>query len=207
VRVALPFGTGTPENKRGSYRSALLGAGIEPVEDIVTLDGLDGLLLAGGNDVDPALYGAAREPQTEDPDTVRDCLELALLDEALRRDIPVLGICRGIQLLNVALGGTLRQHIDGHKCPKQREVHAVAIARGSKLETMLGAGDYIVNSRHHQCVDRIAEGLVPTAQSPDGIVEAVEFPAKRFVLAVQWHPEARTDGSDARIFEAFSAAL
>lgn len=207
TRVALPFGIGTPEEKRGSYRDALRQAGIEPVENVTDLAGLDGLLLAGGTDVDPALYGAAREAQTDEPDRVRDRLEGALLDEAIERDLPVLAICRGLQLLNVRLGGTLRQHIDGHKCPKVRDVHRIAIAPGSRLHAILETREYVVNSRHHQSADRVGKRLTATATAPDGVVESLELPGKRFVLAVQWHPEARTDGDDARLFEAFRKAM
>jgi len=207
IRVALPFGIGTPEEKRGSYRNALRQAGMEPVENVTDLSGVDGLLLAGGTDVDPALYGAEREADTDEPDRVRDSLEGALLDEALERDLPVLGICRGLQFLNVHLGGTLRQHIDGHKCPKVRDVHSVAIAPGSRLEAILGTREYVVNSRHHQAADRGGTALAVTAAAPDGVVEALELPGKRFVLAVQWHPEARADAPDARLFYAFRKAL
>jgi gamma-glutamyl-gamma-aminobutyrate hydrolase PuuD len=207
IRVALPFGIGTPEEKRDSYRNALRQAAIEPVENVADLRSLDGLLLAGGTDVDPALYGAACEAETDQPDRVRDGLEGALLDQALERDLPVLGICRGLQFLNVRLGGTLRQHIDGHKCPKVREVHGIAIAPGSRLEAILATREYVVNSRHHQAADRVGTGLAVTATAPDGVVEALELPGKRFVLAVQWHPEARTDGPDARLFEAFREAM
>jgi putative glutamine amidotransferase len=207
IRVALPFGIGTPESKRKSYRDALKGVGIEPVENVTTVAGLDGLLLAGGTDVDPALYGAARQPETDEPDRARDRLESDLLREALDRDLPVLAICRGIQLVNVALGGTLTQHIDGHRCPKQPEVHRIEIAPGSRLESILKVDDYVVNSRHHQSVDKVASGLVVTARAPDDVVEALELPGSRFVLAVQWHPEARTYGPDAKIFEAFRDAM
>ena len=207
IRVALPFGIGTPEEKRGSYRNALRQAGIEPVENITDLSGVDGLLLAGGTDVDPALYGAEGEAGADEPDRVRDGLEGALLDEALERDLPVLGICRGLQFLNVHLGGTLRQHIEGHKRPKVRDVHGIAIAPGSRLESILGEREYVVNSRHHQGADRVGTGLAVTATAPDGVVEALELPGRRFVLAVQWHPEARTDGPDAKVFEAFRKAL
>ncbi len=207
IRVALPFGIGTPEEKRGSYRNALRHAGVEPLEDVTDLRGVDGLLLAGGTDVDPALYGAAREAGTDEPDRVRDGIEGALLDEALVRDLPVLGICRGLQFLNVHLGGTLRQHIDGHKYPKVREVHSVTIAPGSRLEAILATREYVVNSRHHQAAERVGAGLAVTATAPDGVVEALELPGKRFVLAVQWHPEARTDSPDARLFDAFLKAL
>jgi len=207
IRVALPFGIGTPENKRDSYRRALAAAGIEPVEDLAALGDVAGLCLAGGTDVDPARYGEARGAATDEPDRARDGLETALLEEALARDLPVFGICRGLQLLNVACGGTLVQHIDGHRVPKQREVHAVRIAPGSGLHRILEADEYVVNSRHHQAAGRIASELRVTATSPDGVVEALEFPGKRFVLAVQWHPEARMDTADARLFEAFREAL
>jgi gamma-glutamyl-gamma-aminobutyrate hydrolase PuuD len=207
VRVALPFGISTPENKRGNYRRALLGAGIEPMEDRASLAGTAGLLLAGGGDIDPAHYGEARAPQTEESDVVRDLLETALLREALERDLPVLGICRGLQLLNVLLGGTLIQHIGGHDRPRVRDAHTVSVAPGSRLQSILGTAEYLVNTGHHQCIGRVADGLVVTATSPDDIVEAVEMPEKRFVLAVQWHPEARLDGADARLFAAFREGL
>jgi putative glutamine amidotransferase len=207
MKVALPFGIGTPESKRDSYRNALRAAGIEPVEDFTALDGVSGLLLAGGTDVDPALYGEPRRPETDEPDQKRDELERALLREALDRDLPVFGICRGIQLFNVVLGGTLLQHIEGHKFPKVREVHEVAIAPGCTLASILGPGAYTVNSRHHQCIGKVANGLLATAHAPEGVVEALEFPGKRFALAVQWHPEARMDGPDAKLFHAFRAAL
>jgi putative glutamine amidotransferase len=207
VKVALPFGTETPESKRDSYRNALRNAGIEPVEQIASLDGIGGLLLAGGTDVAPELYGAARQPETEEPDCARDKLEMALLEEALARDLPVLAICRGLQLLNVAMGGTLVQHINGHKFPKQPEVHPITIAPGSRLASILGTQDYIVNSRHHQSVDRVASGVIVAARAPDGVIEALEMPDKRFVLAVQWHPESRTNGPDAKLFSAFRDTL
>ena len=123
-----------------------------------------------------------------------------------QRDLPVLAICRGLQLVNAALGGTLIQHIEGHRCLDRREVHAIRIAAGSRLRSILGAGEHVVNSRHHQCVGQVAGALVVAARSPDNVVEALELPGKRFVLAVQWHPEDRTDGPDARLFAAFRDA-
>ncbi|MGO9261030.1 MAG: gamma-glutamyl-gamma-aminobutyrate hydrolase family protein [Bryobacteraceae bacterium] len=207
IRVALPFGSRTPESKRGPYRQALDAAKIQPVENAATLAGLDGLLLAGGSDIDPALYGASRQPESGKPDHQRDSLEIALLHEALDRDLPVLAICRGHQLLNVVLGGTLVQHIERHKCPQQQEVHPITIAPHSRLQSILGVDEYVVNSRHHQCVDRVASGLVVAARAPDSVIEALELPGKRFVLAVQWHPEDRTDRLDARLFAAFLDAM
>jgi gamma-glutamyl-gamma-aminobutyrate hydrolase PuuD len=206
-RVALPFGVGTPEDKRQPYRAALRQAGIEPVEPADTLDGFDGLLLAGGSDVDPALYSQQPSPETQPSDPVRDRLELALLRQALDRDLPVLGICRGLQLANVALGGALRQHVEGHNHRKVRDAHPVTIAPGTRLAGILGPGEYLVNSRHHQCADAAAAGLTVAALAPDGVIEALELPQQRFFLAVQWHPEARIDGPDARLFAAFRAAM
>ena len=206
IRVALPFGR-TPEVKRHLYRQALAAAGIQTVEDVTTVAGLDGLLLAGGTDIDPAMYGAQRRPETDkNPDQDRDSLEIILLREALERDLPVLAICRDLQMLNVALGGTLTQHIEGHRHPNQPDVHPIAIASHSSLRLILGVDEFVVNSRHHQCVDRVASGLVVVARAPDNVIEALELPGKRFVLAVQWHPEDRTDGPDAKLFEAFRDA-
>ena len=205
IRVALPFGR-TPEVKRHLYRRALAAAGIQTVENVTTVAGLDGLLLAGGTDIDPAMYGAPRHRETGEPDPDRDRLETTLLREALERDLPVLAICRGLQLLNVALGGTLVQHIEGHRHPNQPDVHPITIASHSRLRSILGVDEFVVNSRHHQCLDRVATGLVFVARAPDNVVEALEFPGKRFVLAVQWHPEDRAGGPAARLFEAFRDA-
>jgi putative glutamine amidotransferase len=140
-----------------------------------------------------------------DPD--RDSLEIILLREALERDLPVLAICRGLQLLNVALGGTLAQHVEGHRYPEQPDVHPITIASHSRLRSILKVDEFVVNSRHHQCVYRVASGLMVVARAPDNVVEALELPGKRFVLAVQWHPEDRTGGPDARLFEAFREAV
>jgi putative glutamine amidotransferase len=205
IRVALPYAS-------GAYRKALMAAGIQPVENVTTVAGLDGLLLAGGPDVDPALYGASRRPETETPEHARDSLETALLREALDHDLPVLAICRGLQLLNVTLGGTLVQHIAGHRCAKQQAAHAVAVTSHSRLGSILEvegtaeADEYMVNSRHHQCVDRVASSLVVTARAPDDVVEALELPGQHFVLAVQWHPEDRMRWPDRKLFEAFRDA-
>jgi putative glutamine amidotransferase len=207
MNVVLPFGTSTPEEKRVPYREALRAVGLRPLEGVTTLAGAAGLCLAGGADVDPALYGEERHPETQEPDPARDALECALLREALARDLPILAICRGLQLLNAALGGTLRQHVEGHNFRKQRDAHSIAIAPGSRLALILGVGEYVVNSRHHQCAAAVAQSLAVAARAPDGVVEALEAPEKRFVLAVQWHPEARMDGADARLFEAFRDAV
>ena len=206
IRVALPFGR-TPEVKRHLYRQALAAAGIQTVEYVTTVAGLDGLLLAGGTDIDPAMYGDPRQPETGEPDSDRDSVETVLLREALERDLPVLAICRGLQLMNAALGGTLVQHIEGHRHPNQPDAHPITIASHSRLRSILGVDEFVVNSRHHQCADRVASGLVVVARAPDNVVEALEFPGKRFVLAVQWHPEDRMGGPDARLFAAFRDAM
>jgi putative glutamine amidotransferase len=133
-------------------------------------------------------------------------LEIALIQEAYARDLPVLGICRGLQILNVARGGSLRQHVDGHKDVE----HAVTPVPGSVLATCIGHDEYTVNSRHHQAIRRLASGLVVTAMAAaDGIAEAVVDPESRFVVAVQWHPEDRVDTEvrDFRIFRAFAVAI
>jgi putative glutamine amidotransferase len=206
IRVALPFGSGTPESKCTPYRNALDEAGIQPVENATTLAGLDGLVLAGGSDINPEIYGAERHTKTVSVDHARDTMELALLREALDRDLPVLAICRGLQLLNVALGGTLNQHVVGHVCLGQREAHSIAIAAHSELRSILEVDEFVVNSRHHQCLERVAGGLAVVATAKDNVIEAVELRGKRFVLGVQWHPEDRVDGPDGKLFEAFRGA-
>ena len=163
------------------------------------LDRLDGLVLSGGIDVDPALYGQAPHPKLGRVDRARDEFELALTRLALRRDLPLLAICRGQQVLNVALGGTLVQDIPSlvpgavvHEAPgrRTRRAHPVEVAQGSRLAEILGAGPVLVNSFHHQSIDRLGEGLAVTGRAPDGVIEAVEMADHSFVLGVQWHPES-----------------
>jgi gamma-glutamyl-gamma-aminobutyrate hydrolase PuuD len=156
-----------------------------------------GLVLSGGIDVDPQLYGQSRHPETDWQHPFRDSYEFALLREALRRDLPVLGICRGHQLLNVFMGGNLLQHIagDSHRAesepPRRSSWHEVTLAKDSRLAAILGGGRIRVNSRHHQGVapEMVAERLSPAALSPDGLVEAMEGDRQRWVVGVQWHPE------------------
>ncbi|WVG07391.1 gamma-glutamyl-gamma-aminobutyrate hydrolase family protein [Streptomyces iakyrus] len=164
---------------------------------------LDGLVIAGGPDVEPVRYGAEREERTGPPAPDRDAWELALIDAALAAGVPLLGICRGMQLLNVALGGTLVQHIDGHA-----EVvgvfggHAVKPVPGS-LYAGVVPEETFVPTYHHQAVDRLGEGLIPSAYAADGTVEAVELPSADWVLGVQWHPEM---GEDVRVMRALVEA-
>ncbi|GAA4883002.1 gamma-glutamyl-gamma-aminobutyrate hydrolase family protein [Kitasatospora terrestris] len=167
---------------------------------------LDGLVVAGGADVDPARYGAEPHPRTGAPQHARDTWELALLRAALEAGLPVLGVCRGMQVLNVALGGDLVQHLpDGsHQDPPGVFVKTeVRTADGSRIASILGA-DVQVNCYHHQAIGRLGLGLHATAWSADGVVEAVERSGRGFALGVQWHPE--TDLSDLRLFEALTAA-
>ncbi|MFF9032258.1 gamma-glutamyl-gamma-aminobutyrate hydrolase family protein [Streptomyces iakyrus] len=164
---------------------------------------LDGLVIAGGPDVEPVRYGAEREERTGPASPDRDAWELALIDAALAAGVPLLGICRGMQLLNVALGGTLVQHIDGHA-----EVvgvfggHAVKPVPGS-LYAGVVPEETFVPTYHHQAVDRLGEGLIPSAYAADGTVEAVELPSANWVLGVQWHPEM---GDDVRVMRALVEA-
>lgn len=179
---------------------------------------LDGVLLPGGPDVDPAYYGAERHPETKEIDLPRDELELTLTRWAYADDLPLFGICRGHQVMNVALGGTLIQDIPSqvdttlpHETPKDetRETikHEVTFEPNSRIAGIMGQQRIGVNSLHHQASERIAPGLVIAGVSPDGVIEAAEAPDKRFVLSVQWHPEDLypQDDSMRRLFEAFVA--
>jgi putative glutamine amidotransferase len=160
------------------------------------LDRLDALMLAGGRDVDPLSYGARPDPNTGEPSPERDRFELALVTAALDRDMPVLGVCRGMQMLNVACGGTLLQHLEGELLARHRHTpgvfsdHDVALEPGSLAARAAGAERVAVRSHHHQAVAELGEGLIVTGRSPeDDLVEAVELPGKRFALGVLWHPE------------------
>ncbi|MEU7477703.1 gamma-glutamyl-gamma-aminobutyrate hydrolase family protein [Lentzea sp. NPDC042327] len=161
---------------------------------------LDALVIAGGADVDPATYGAEPDPRTGPPRRDRDEAEFALVEAALKLDLPVLGVCRGMQVLNVALGGTLHQHVEGHNpAPGVFEHTDVAVEPGTALHRVLGDRT-TVQCHHHQALDRVADGLRVTALAPDGTVEAVELEGARFVVGVQSHPEQ--DIEDLRLFEA-----
>jgi putative glutamine amidotransferase len=182
----------------------------QPVEGADrVLDGLDGLIITGGRDLDPAAYGQQRHPATDEPvqeNRERDAWEIALVRGAIRRGMPVLGICRGAQVINVALGGTLHQHLPdvightrhqlGNAVFSTSSVHTVP---NSRLAGLIGESSD-AQCYHHQAIDRLGEGLVISAQDSDGVIEAVEIPGENFVLAVQWHPEERLD--DLRLFTA-----
>jgi putative glutamine amidotransferase len=169
------------------------------------LDGLDGLILTGGVDVDPRRYGAVRHPETDEPRPDRDAWELALFDEAQRRRLPVLGICRGLQLINVARGGTLHQHLPEVLGTEQYRIgggvfaeNDVAVSTETPLAQIIGETEMRVHSYHHQGVDRLGDGLVVTAQTDDGLVQAFESAGDGYLVGVQWHPEENAE--DRRLF-------
>lgn len=171
---------------------------------------LDGLVLAGGPDVDPARYGQTRRAETDEPRVRRDEIELRLIAAALETGVPVLGVCRGMQLLNVAFGGTLNQHLPddvGHTdhlpAPDGFGKVGVTVKADSRLGGIVG--DWVgARCHHHQGIDRLGAGLVPVAWAEDGSVEAIERPGDGFVLGVQWHPEQ--DAEDVRLFQALVAS-
>jgi len=177
---------------------------------------IDALIVTGGNfDVDPALFGAATRHAKVTTKDRRTAFEIAVLREALARDMPVLGICGGQQLLNVVLGGTLIQHIPdevadalAHEQPNPRTEpgHAVRVVEGTLLHRVTGRAEMQVNSAHHQAVKEVAVGIVVDAVASDGVVEGIEDPKRRFCLGVQWHPEYGIDPGDAKIFAALIEA-
>lgn len=173
------------------------------------LDRLDGLIITGGRDVGPQSYGQQRHPATDDEiadNRLRDVFEFGLLKGAIRRGMPVLGICRGAQVLNVALGGTLHQHLPdvlGHTRHQQGNAvfstSSVRTVPGTRLAAVIGESSD-AQCYHHQAIDKLGDGLIVSAQDEDGVIEGVEIPGGSFVLAVQWHPEERLD--DLRLFAA-----
>jgi gamma-glutamyl-gamma-aminobutyrate hydrolase PuuD len=200
------------------YISALADAGSVPLllapvggdeEARAAVSVLDALVLTGGPDIEPRRYGAEPHPRTVDWRPERDVWEVALLDAALERDIPVLGVCRGVQLLNVALGGTLRQHVPedaghgGHRpAPTVYGTVKVELDPDALPGRLLGPSAE-VPCYHHQSIDRLGRGLTVTGRAADGTVEAVELAGREFVCGVQWHPET---GTDPRLFHALAAA-
>jgi putative glutamine amidotransferase len=189
--------------ERGGGRALLVPPSAEGV--VETLDALDGLVLSGGADIDPASYGAGAHPETRGTQPERDRAELALLEGALARDMPVLAVCRGSQVLNVARGGDLVQHLpdvvgdEKHKhTPGSFADHEVRLDPASRTGSALGERAR-VKSHHHQGYGRLGEGLRETAWADDGTVEGLEDPNKRFAVGVLWHPE---EGEDAALFEA-----
>ena len=219
VVIAMPRMSTDPEPTaaQSKYMESLARAGAgmrwvelsdpeQAVQDALTCDGL---LRPGGGDMDPKFYGQARIPACGEPNLLRDAAEPLLLRAFLAADKPVLGICRGIQVMNAVLGGDLYQDIkpfehlphNGHWA----KVHTVTVRRGTLLSRILGQDTVLVNSQHHQAVDRVAPGFTLAALSEDGIVEAIEKPDAGFCLGVQWHPEWLSDADPAMqsLFDAF----
>lgn len=219
VVIAMPRMSTDPEPTvaQSKYMESLARAGAgmrwvelsdpeQAVQDALTCDGL---LLPGGGDMDPKFYGQARIPACGEPNLLRDAAEPLLLRAFLAADKPVLGICRGIQVMNAVLGGDLYQDIkpfehlphNGHWA----KVHTVTVRRGTLLSRILGQDTVLVNSQHHQAVNRVAPGFTLAALSEDGIVEAIEKPDAGFCLGVQWHPEWLSDADPAMqgLFDAF----
>ncbi|CAB3389396.1 gamma-glutamyl-gamma-aminobutyrate hydrolase family protein [Kyrpidia spormannii] len=209
------------------YTDAILAAGgvpaIVPLGEAASqnpgqwLERLDGLMLTGGVDVDPAYFGEDPARGLGEVCPERDALELALVEAALLRDLPVLAICRGMQVLNVAAGGTLYQDLatqgknalqHRQRAPRWHGSHRVEIVPGTRLAEILGRSEARVNSFHHQAVRDVAPGMRVAAKSSDGLVEAMESRRHRFAVAVQWHPEHmwRKDPAQMRLFEAFVQA-
>ena len=185
------------------------------------LGGLDGLLLSGGSDLDPCYYGEEAVPELGATVPERDAFEMNLVEHALRSGMPIFGICRGMQVLNVALGGTLYQDLPsqmdhsvllGHRqeTPKWQPTHEVDVDAGSQVAGIMGTGELKVNSYHHQAVKDLASGLVAVAHAPDGVVEAVEWRdlSQRWLVGVQWHAEAMRDAAPQhrKLFEAHVSA-
>lgn len=222
VVIAMPRMSTDPEPTaaQSKYMESLARAGAgmrwvelsdpeQAVQDALTCDGL---LLPGGGDMDPKFYGQERIPACGEPNLLRDAAEPLLLRAFLAADKPALGICRGIQVMNAVLGGDLYQDIkpfehlphNGHWA----KVHTVTVRRGTLLSRILGQDTVLVNSQHHQAVDRVAPGFTLAALSEDGIVEAIEKPDAGFCLGVQWHPEWLSDADPAMqsLFDAFVSA-
>lgn len=199
---------------RSSYTGAVIRAGGIPVildqypdgkETIeALLPRLDGILFTGGVDLNPKLYGEEIDPKCGEIADVRDAFEQKLMEVVEQYDIPVFGICRGIQSLNVLCGGSLHQHIDNHQSVR----HDVEITEGTRLHAIIGKTKINANSFHHQCVKVSAPGLIVTAHAGDGTIEAIERPGERFFVGVQWHPEllSAEEGDHHALFCAFIGA-
>jgi putative glutamine amidotransferase len=212
-----------------AYVTALENAGLVPLivpplssasAAASVLNSVSGLVLTGGEDVDPARYGQQRHEKVRSVNAARDATEAALVEEAKSRRLPVLAICRGIQILNVALGGTLIQDIPSEipttishddEGPRDSRTHEISVEPGSLIARAIGTEHATVNSFHHQSVLRVADGMRVTAKSPDGVIEGIESTDKSWwVMGVQWHPEEMTESAepwDRGLFRAFARKL
>ncbi|GIV83696.1 MAG: peptidase C26 [Candidatus Roseilinea sp.] len=232
-RILVPIPIQDHEKRRftlgKNYVNSLVACGAIPVllPTVVSLESwrgmyesADGVLLSGGGDVDPALFGEPQHEKTYGVDPERDRVEMTLARWALQDDKPLFAICRGIQVVNVALGGSLIQDLpsqQGSNVPhdgtangfeRHQAAHTVRIAPGTHIAQIIGPGETEVNSFHHQALKKIADGLIVTSRAPDGVVESVELPGKRYYIGVQWHPEEMAaDREDMlRLFRAFVEA-
>ena len=215
-RVVVPFRN---SKKVKPYLEALQAAGAAPAPFLtdrpIEFDGGAGLLLMGGTDVNPIRYGQEPVPETDEPDDERDEIELEAINHAIEKDLPILAICRGLQLLNVYHGGTLTQHLgsprhDVEADDKGKPVHEVEIEQGTALADAVGVSRVQVNSRHHQAVATVGATLQVSAREPqEGVVEGLERADKRFVVAVQWHPEDQVlrQPEQLRLFQRFVREL
>lgn len=195
----------------------LIPSGVEAETLREIYNRVDGVLLPGGGDINPSCYAATPHPQTHQPDENRDFAEITVARWAVEEDLPLLGICRGHQLLNVALGGSLIQDIPSQVETTLQHDHSLAVSRAhrahevrinpqSRLAQIMGHTEYTVNSLHHQSVQTPGDGLIITSYAPDGIIESVERPDKHFVLSVQWHPEDMDEDVMHRLFKSFIEA-
>lgn len=222
MRIALTLGRDASKNERNDYIRALVEAGFRRDEIVVLAPGakpegsFDGVVLGGGVDVDPSRYGDRETHPSVEVDLDRDATDFAAFERARREEVPILGICRGMQVVNVALGGTLHQDIPSevssrvvHEVPGQhpeRRDHKVEIKPGTLLAEVAQAPEIAVNSRHHQAVERLAPGLRVSAVAPDGLIEAFESRGP-WLVAVQWHPENLVrDPASRRLFAEFARA-
>ncbi len=226
MRIALTLDRDTDTSESNDYLQSLLEAGVprEAIEIVTPLSAappgaFDALVLGGGCDVDPARYGRDRLANGRvEVDAERDRIDFELFERARRGGAPVLGICRGLQVVNVALGGTLVQDIPSErpsdvvherKRDKLRRDHSVSVEPGTRLAAMSGGEAVLVNSRHHQAIEAVAPGLAVSGTSPDGLAEAVEAPGGPWLVAVQWHPENLAPAGDPvsrRLFAGFAEA-
>ncbi len=203
------------------YVEALNAAGAEVVilpggDAEVVLPRLDGLVLAGGGDLDARCYGAERHPSCYMVDPRRDAFEIALVGQVLAQAMPLLAICRGLQILNVARGGTLVTHLAEvygeqvlHRAPPREPVaHRIGVVAGSRLSEIVGEGSFEIMSWHHQAVERLGDGLTAVAHADDGVIEAIEADVPGWLAAVQWHPElnAASSAAQAQLFRCFCQA-